>query len=351
VVERAFARRDREFDGLFVAAVKTTAIFCRPSCPARKPRPENVEFFASAREALFAGFRPCKRCRPLAARGAAPEWLAPLLATVEREPQRRVRDREVRELGIEPARVRRWFKQEHGMTFQAYARARRLGGAFTALKNGTNLDHAALDHGFESNSGFRDAFAKWFGEPPGKARARDCVVFGWIESELGPLLVAAVDEGVCLLEFTDRRMLEKQLETVRRHIGRPAIPGDHRHLTHLRRELAEYFAGRRRDFTVPLHAPGSEFQEKVWSALRAIPFGETRSYVDLARAIGKPKAPRAVGRANGSNRIAIVIPCHRVVNGDGSIGGYGGGVWRKQWLLALERRTPTAKLASRRMGE
>jgi AraC family transcriptional regulator of adaptative response/methylated-DNA-[protein]-cysteine methyltransferase len=341
-MRRAFSRRDATYDGLFFTAVKTTGIFCRPTCPARRPRPRNVLFFGRARDALFAGFRPCKRCRPLEPRGAAPAWVAPLLAAIEGDESRRWRDRDVRELGLDPVRVRRWFSREHGMTFQAYSRARRLGTAFRALKNGTKLDHVALDHGFESHSGFRDAFSKWFGAPPGRARRRegapssDAITFSWIESPLGPLLVAAADEGVCLLEFTDRRMLETQLETLKRRIGRPAAPGDHPHLRQLRRELAEYFAGERREFAVPLHVPGTPFETRVWSALREIPFGETRSYVDVARAIGKPKAPRAVGAANGRNRIAIVIPCHRVVNEGGKLGGYGGGLWRKRWLLALE---------------
>lgn len=338
---RAFAQRDRSFDGLFVAAVKTTAIFCRPTCPAKRPRPENVEFFATAREALFSGFRPCKRCRPLAAIGAAPEWLAPLLTAIEREPQRRFRDRDLRELGLDPVRVRRWFMKEHGMTFQAVSRARRLGSAFTALKEGRKLDHVGFDVGFESHSGFRDAFAKWFGAPPGRTMNRagvgGCITFAWIESPLGPLVAAAVEEGVCLLEFSDRRMLEAQLATLRRRIDRPAVPGDHRHLRQLRRELADYFAGTRRTFDVPVFTPGSEFQQRVWRELARIPSGETRSYVELARAIGSPKAARAVGRANGMNRVAIVLPCHRVVNDDGKLGGYGGGVWRKQRLLELER--------------
>src|SRR5688572_5620948 len=232
---RAFTRRDASFDGIFFTAVKTTGVFCRPNCPARTPRAENVDFFATAREALFAGFRPCKRCRPLAATGSAPEWLAPLLDAVDREPERRFRDRDLRALGLDPVRVRRWFSKEQGMTFQAYSRARRLGRAFTALKVGRKLDHVALDHGFESHSGFRDAFAKWFGAPPGRARRGDCITFAWIESPLGPLVAAAVDEGICLLEFSDRRMLEAQLATLKRRIDRPAVPGEHPHLVQLRR--------------------------------------------------------------------------------------------------------------------
>jgi len=342
VMLRAFTRRDPSYDGVFFTGVTTTRIFCRPTCPARRPRPENVRFFASTREALFAGFRACKRCRPLAAAGAAPGWLAPLLASIENEPDRRLRDSELRRFGVAPERVRRWFLKEHGMTFQAYARARRLGSAFTALQRGTKLDAVVFDHGFESHSGFREAFAKWFGAPPGRARPDDCITFAWIESPLGPLLVASVKEGICLLEFTDRRMIEAQLSTLKRRIDRPVVPGDSEVLKQLRRELDEYFAGKRTTFDVPVHAPGSDFQQRVWRELRRIPHGATASYRELALRIGQPKAARAVGRANGMNRVAIVIPCHRVVNDDGRLGGYGGGVWRKQRLLELEGAVPAS---------
>jgi AraC family transcriptional regulator of adaptative response/methylated-DNA-[protein]-cysteine methyltransferase len=336
VLLRACARRDASYDGLFFTGVTSTGIFCRPTCPARRPKPEHMRFFATAREALFAGFRPCLRCLPLAAAGAAPPWLAPLLAAIERAPDRRLRDSELRRFGVEPSRVRRWFTKEHGMTFQAYARARRLGRAFTALNGGRKLDEVVFDHGFESHSGFRDAFAKWFGAPPGKARPGDCIRFATIESPVGPLLAASVAEGICLLEFNDRRMLEGQLEILKKRIGRPALPGDDEHLKQLRRELAEYFDGKRRDFEVAVHAPGSDFQQKVWAGLRRLRWGETVSYRELAQRIGAPKAARAVGRANGMNRVAIVIPCHRVVNEDGKLGGYGGGLWRKLRLLEIE---------------
>lgn len=334
---RAVAVRDASFDGLVYFAVKTTGIFCRPGCPARTPRPDHIDFFATAREASFAGYRPCLRCRPLEPRDAPPAWLAPLLSALEAEPQRRWRDADLRARRLDPARVRRWFLRQHGMTFQAYSRARRLGTALAELRRGQKLDAVALDHGFESHSGFRDAFARWFGAPPGRARRADCITFAWIESPLGPLIAAAVDEGLCLLEFTDRRMLEAQLTRLRRRIDRPALEGDHPHLAQLRRELADYFAGRRTRFDVPLYAPGSDFEQRVWQELQRIPCGETRSYVQLARAIGVPKAARAVGRANGMNRVAIVIPCHRVIRDDGTLGGYGGGKWRKERLLALER--------------
>lgn len=336
-MQRALTRRDAAFDGLFYFGVRTTGIFCRPSCSARKPLPGNVEYFASVREAAFAGYRPCKRCHPLQAGGAAPAWVQRLLARIEREPQARLRNAQLRTLGIDPARARRYFLKHYGMTFQAYARARRLGRAFEQIKRGISMDEVALGQGFESQSGFREAFARTFGRAPGASREADCLRVTWLESPLGPLVAAASEDKLVLLEFSERRMLETQFDTLRRRFRTGIVPGDNELLARLKRELAEYFAGRRRQFSVPLDYPGTEFQHKVWRALLDIPYGETCSYEDIARAVGAPRAVRAVGTANGCNRIAIVIPCHRVVNKGGKLGGYGGGLWRKQALLALEK--------------
>ena len=229
------------------------------------------------------------------------------------------------------------------MTFQAFARGRRLGRAFARIREGADLDDVALSHGYDSHSGFRDAFTRLFGAPPGQSRGGGPVTLGWMESPLGPLVAGVTDRGVCLLEFSDRRMLETQVTTLTRRLQSVAVPGEHPLLTQLGAELGEYFAGRRRTFTVPLHYPGTEFQVRVWDALRDIPYGETRSYEALAATVGRPGAQRAVGKANGDNRIAIVVPCHRVVLKDGTLCGYGGGLWRKRRLLELERGiTPLA---------
>ncbi len=340
-MEAARLRRDASYDGVFYLGVRTTGIFCRPSCPSRTARAENVEFFATVKDAMFAGFRPCKRCRPLEVPGAHPAWVTRLVARLEREPERRIRDRDLRAAGVVPERARRYFQQRYGMTFHAFARAYRLRRAFETLRRGADLDEVAMSHGFESHSGFREAFGRIVGDAPGRSRSRDCVTLTWLESPVGPLVAGATDQGVCLLEYSDRRMLATQLESVRQRLG-PVLPGTHPLLERLRAELAEYFEGQRREFTVPLVYPGTPFQVKVWDALRRIPYGETYSYEKLAWAVGAPGARRAVGHANGQNRLAILIPCHRVVNKDGKLGGYGGGMWRKQLLLDLERGQQTA---------
>jgi AraC family transcriptional regulator of adaptative response/methylated-DNA-[protein]-cysteine methyltransferase len=335
-MERARLQRDAAYNGLFFVAVRTTGIFCRPTCPARTPLPKNVEYFPTARAALVAGYRPCKRCRPLDA-DDQPSWAAELLAEVERDPAARITEGDLRARGIDPATVRRFFLRRFGMTFQAYARARRLSGAMNLIREGAAIDEAAFESGYESNSGFRDAFARTFGDTAGRSRNGHCVLLSWLPSPLGPLVAGATNKGVCLLEFTDRRMLETQFAKLRKLFEGAVVPGNNKYLELLKTELAGYFAGSLQQFSVPLTYPGSPFQERVWKQLLAIPYGETRSYEELAIAIGQPKAVRAVGRTNGLNRIAIVIPCHRVVNKNGELGGYGGGLRRKQFLLDLER--------------
>jgi AraC family transcriptional regulator of adaptative response/methylated-DNA-[protein]-cysteine methyltransferase len=336
-MELAYRQSDSTYDGVFVLGVRTTGVFCRPSCGARKPLPRNVEYFATPREAVFAGYRPCRRCRPLSAVGEPPGWAGRLLSEIERDTARRFTDATLREMGIEPAKARRFFNRNYGMTFQAYCRGRRLAKAFERIRNGERLDDVTLGHGYESHSGFRGAFAKVFGTTPGKANSTECISVVWIESPLGPLIAGATRERLVLLEFTDRRMLETQFSALRSHFRLPVVPGENAVLRKLRGELGEYFTGRLRRFTVPLAFPGSEFQQRVWKGLLSIPYGSTLSYEGLARRVKAPRAQRAVGHTNGLNRIAIVIPCHRVVNKDGNLGGYGGGLWRKRALLALER--------------
>jgi AraC family transcriptional regulator of adaptative response/methylated-DNA-[protein]-cysteine methyltransferase len=336
-MERAFAKKDASYDGVFYVAVKTTGIFCRPSCSSR-PNLDNVEFFLSVKECLFAGYRPCKRCRPLEANGKPPEWVQPLISRVEAAPDARLKAADLRDLGITPERARRWFQQHYGMSFAAWCRGNRLAGAFMRIRQGATLDDAIFDSGFQSHSGFREAFSRVFGEAPGRSRENgDRVVISMLETPLGPLLAGATDQGVNLLEYTDRRMLEHNLKVMRRRFGCAIVPGQHALLEQLRQELNEYFVGERREFTLPLASRGTPFQDKVWQELRRIPYGQTISYDELARRVGQPTAQRAVARANGMNYVAILIPCHRVIGKDGSLTGYGGGLWRKRLLLELER--------------
>ena len=334
---RALVRRDPSYEGVFYTAVKTTGIFCRPTCRSRTPRPDNIEFFRSPRECVLAGYRACKRCRPLDAVEPAPQWAEALQERIERDPAQRIRAGDLRAMHIDPARARRWFKSRYGMTFQAYHRARRLGGALAAVRNGESLDRAGDRSGFASMSGFRDAFSRQFGKPPGQASDAPCLVASWLDTPLGPMLALANDDGLALLEFIDRRMLETQLQRVRGRLRCTILPGRHAHLEALASELKRYFAGDLQRFSVPLIMNGTEFQMKVWNRLMKIPYADTLSYATMARDIGVRDAQRAVGRANGDNRLAVIIPCHRVIRTDGTMCGYGGGLWRKKWLLEHEQ--------------
>ncbi len=333
----ALTERDGTFDGVFFAAMRTTGIFCRPGCSARTPRQENVEFYPSVRDALVAGYRPCLRCNPMEPKGAAPAWIEPLLKRVEEDPSRRWKDSDLRAAELDPARVRRWFVRNHGLTFQAYQRARRLGLAFGQIRQGEKWEGAAYTHGFESASGFHEAFSKTFEAAPNKVGGVTPIVITRLLTPLGPMIAGANVDGICLLEFADRRMLETQLERVRKWFGSPTVPGTNKHIETLKLELDKYFTGALREFTIPISLMGTEFQLAAWKQLMKIPYAATISYEAQARAMGRPGAQRAVGKANGDNRIAIVVPCHRVVKQNGDLCGYGGGLWRKKFLLDLEQ--------------
>ena len=324
IMLRAYASRDASFEGVFVTAVKTTGIFCRPTCSAKKPKPENVEFYPASRDALFAGYRPCKRCRPLEPAGAVPDWLRGLVDAIEAEPSRRVRDGDLREMGLDPARVRRWFQASHGMTFHAYSRARRLGDAMGRIRQGESVTDAAM--------------RKLAGRAPGSTEGKAVVHVTRVTTPLGPMVVGATRTAVVLCEFADRRMLPTQFDRLGKRLDAVFVPGSNRWTKAAGKQLTEYFAGKRVDFEFPMELPGTEFQQAVWEALRAVPFGRTSTYGDLASSIGRSGAVRAVGKANGDNRMAIVVPCHRIVGTGGALVGYGGGLWRKQRLLELETR-------------
>jgi AraC family transcriptional regulator of adaptative response/methylated-DNA-[protein]-cysteine methyltransferase len=333
---RAFLDGDPKAEGIFVVAVRTTRIFCKPTCPARKPKPENVEFYADATAALRAGFRPCKRCRPMDAVRKPPELVERLRMMIEDDPSRRVGDKDLIARGIDPSTARRQFRRYFGMTFQAYQRSRRLGAALRDVRSGGNLLDVGLDAGYASPGAFREAFGKLFGRPPRDARDADGLFARRVETPLGAMLALADDSGLRLLEFLDRPDLEKKAQALGESLGRAVIHADHPHLDAVAEQLDAYFAGRRLTFDIPLAPFGSPWQLAVWEGLRAIPPGETRSYVQLAESLGRPTASRAVGLANSRNPIAIVVPCHRVIRADGSLSGYAGGPWRKQWLLDHE---------------
>lgn len=335
---RALLDRDAIYDGQVYVGVATTGVFCRLTCPARKPRRENCTFFSTVGACIEAGYRPCKRCHPLAPMAAADPLIGTLLMALDERPDYRWSEVELERLGFDLSTVRRSFKRHFGMTFLEMARQRRLRDGFETLAKGGKVIDAQINAGFESASAFRAAFAALLGRAPGSLDTQPLLFADWVPTPLGDMISITSTSRLHLLEFIDRKALKTELSRLEKHTkGRMGIgktdPGEQ-----IKFELKAFFTGESADFVTPLAYHGSAFAKDVWQELRCIPAGVTRSYSDIARRIGQPQASRAVARANGANQIALVIPCHRVIGADGSLTGYGGGLWRKQKLLEIERQ-------------
>jgi AraC family transcriptional regulator of adaptative response/methylated-DNA-[protein]-cysteine methyltransferase len=326
-----------EFEGLFITAVKTTGIFCRPSCRARKPKQENVTFYDSVEQAMANGFRPCKLCKPLEKKDETPDYIKSLIKELHQDPYLRIKDEDLKTRNLQPSHIRRWFKKHHNMTFQSYQRMLRINAAFNSIQKGESITNSAFDSGFESLSGFNDSYKSIFGDSASKAEQQNIINIVRFSSPLGPMFACASLKGVCLMDFTDRKILEEEFKDICKRLDAVILPGFNKHLDQVQKEIGEYFAGARKQFTVALDTPSTEFREKVWNGLRDIPYAQTRSYKQQAEHLGNPKAVRAVAAANGQNRVNIIIPCHRVIGSDGSLTGYGGGLHRKKWLLDFEK--------------
>lgn len=333
----ALLARNESFDGQAFVCVSTTGVFCRLTCPARKPKRENCTFYPTIGQCIEAGFRPCKRCHPLQAAALADPTIAALLQELDKRPYLRWSEDHVAKLGYDLSTVRRSFKRQFGMTFLEMARQRRIREGFETLALGGKVITAQHEASFDSASAFRAAFARLLGKSPAELQSDKLLRATWIPTPLGDMIAVSSRNHLHLLEFVDRKGLPAELKKLERNskegIGIGTMPPSEQAAA----ELAEYFAARSARFLTPLAAPASAFTQHVWDALRQIPAGETRSYSDIARQIGHPAATRAVARANGANQIAIMIPCHRVIGADGSLTGYGGGLWRKQRLIEIER--------------
>lgn len=333
----AIGRRDALYEGVFITAVKTTGIFCRPTCRARKPKIENVLFYDTVQEALQNGYRACKLCKPMEHLGETPEYIKSLIKELQDNSYIRIKDHDLVQRGIDPSKIRRWFKNNHNITFHAYQRMVRINAAFNSIKQGETVTTSAYECGYESLSGFNESYRSIFGEPPTGSNKTTVLNIVRFTTPIGPMYACASENGVCLLEFTDRRMLETEFKDLCKRLNAAILPGKNRHLDQVQFELMEYFSGKRKTFSVSLETPGTKFQISVWRALQNIPYGETLSYKQQATALGNPAAVRAVASANGHNRVSIIIPCHRVIGSNGSLAGYGGGIHRKEWLLKLEK--------------
>ncbi len=330
----AFSARDRAFDGTFVGAVRTTGIYCKPSCPAQHPRPENVEYFADGEGARAAGYRACLRCRPDEV-GRDCEAVARAVALIEADEALPVLEELARRVGYTPHHFHRLFKRDVGVTPIAYARALRAKRTETVLTSATTVTEAIYDAGYESASRFYADTPDRLGMTPSAWRrggAGVTIRYAIIDTVLGQMLLAATEKGICRLSFDeDASVLTRRFPNATIEVGGEA--------------MAELVAGAvaacERPATMPnlpLDVAGTAFQQAVWQELRRIPPGETRSYAQIAAAVGKPGAVRATGSANGANNVAVLIPCHRVIRSDGTLGGYAYGLDRKAELLRREAK-------------
>lgn len=325
--------KDRRFDGCFVTGVLSTGIYCRPSCPARAPKRENVKFFARPEDAEAAGLRACLRCRPEAqARDEAA--VADALRLLQGAEDAVPLDELAAATGYSPTHFQKLFKRAVGLSPAAYQRALRLERAADALSEGESVTDAIYEAGYSAPSRFYEASGRLGMQPSAWAAGGRGVTIRWavVATSLGPMLVAATDKGVCRLSFNeDREALAARFPNAELVEGGQGFAA-------LLQQVVDAVEAPGQDHTVPLDVQGTAFQQAVWQELRRIPAGETRSYAEIAAAVGKPGAVRAAGSANGANNVAVLIPCHRVIRSDGSLGGYAYGLEIKQRLLDKERK-------------
>ena len=327
----AFERRDRTWDGRVIGAVKTTGIYCKPSCPARRPKQENVEFFLDGESARSAGYRPCLRCKPDEV-GRDREAVARAVQIIEAAEEPPLLADLAGAVGYAEHHFQRIFTRDMGVSPAAYARAIRARRAMHHLQEDKSVTEAIYDAGYQAPSRFYADAKERLGMTPSAWRdgGRGVTIrYVTANSPLGPMLIAATDKGICRMTFKeDERALRNRFPNA------DIRPDDGTISPWVEQALAQIDHPSAHD--LPIDVRGTAFQEKVWQELRKIPLGETRSYADVARAIGEPDAMRAVGTANGSNPVAVLVPCHRVIRSDGTLGGYGGGLPNKRKLLEAE---------------
>jgi AraC family transcriptional regulator, regulatory protein of adaptative response / methylated-DNA-[protein]-cysteine methyltransferase len=336
----AVMARDRAHDGKFVFAVASTGIYCRPSCPARRPKRENVKFFSRPEQAEHAGYRACSRCRPSSASGdSESDLLKEICRYIELHLDEPLTLQLLGKVFHQsPFHLQRRFKAALGITPREYADSCRLRQLKRSLQAGDNVTRAMYDAGYGSSSRLYERTASQLGMTPDKYRRgaiAATVRYTFSDSPLGRMLVAATDRGICAIQFAGTD--EELLEGLKREFPFAVRKSDETGLQSYVETLRSRMSGHELNAALPLDIRATAFQRRVWSYLQSIPFGATRSYSQVARAIHHPRATRAVARACATNPVAVAIPCHRVVREDGSMGGYRWGMERKEALLAMEQ--------------
>ncbi len=336
---RSVLERDARADGAFVYAVRTTGVYCRPSCPSRRPKPESVEFFAAPAVAERAGYRPCKRCSPHQADRQRAAVLAACRHIDAHSSERLTLQTLGRKIGLSPHHLQRLFKQITGVSPRDYQEARRIAQFKHGVRNGRTITAAMLDSGFGSSSRLYEKSARHLGMTPARYRKQGdglAIAYTIFSSPLGEVLLAATPQGICKVSLgTGASRLEAEL---RAEFGAAVIKRDDRKLRAYAKKIAGYFGGSHAALDLPLDIRATAFQRKVWNILKSIPHGATRSYSDIARRAGMPTAVRAVATAIASNPVALLIPCHRAVRKNGDLAGYRWGLARKAALLAQETK-------------
>jgi AraC family transcriptional regulator of adaptative response/methylated-DNA-[protein]-cysteine methyltransferase len=339
---RGVLARDRQLDGTFVFAVRSTGIYCRPSCPARRPTRKQVTFFPLPEAAERAGFRPCRRCRPqdAAARDSQAGLVRRVCHWIEASDNGAVSLPDLAaEAGVSPSHLQRTFKRLMGISPREYAEARRLQGLKTRLRKGQNVTRALYEAGYGSSSRLYERSSAQLGMTPGTYRqgGRGMEIgYTIVDSPLGRVLVGATRRGVCAVSLGDAdAVLEAALVA---EYPRAEIHRDDSGFAPWVEAIRKHLDGREARLRLPLDLQATAFQMRVWKELQRIPYGRTRTYQEVARAIGQPRAVRAVARACATNPVSVVVPCHRVIRGDGSLAGYRWGLKRKEALLETEKQ-------------
>src|SRR5215469_5820768 len=335
----AVVTRDAAQDGQFFFAVSSTGVYCRPSCPAKRPRRENVAFFRHPEEAEKAGYRACLRCRPKSAsRNPQADSVKNICRYIEQHLDEPITlDRLGEEFGLSPFHLQKTFKKALGITPKAYADSCRMKLLKQNLQTGKTVTNALYDAGYSSSSRLYERTASQLGMTPDKYRRGAIaapICYTCADSPLGRMLIAATDKGICAIQFADS---DEELAHGLKHEFPFAIRRrDDSGMKQWKDDLLQQMRGQKLNANLPLDIKSTAFQRRVWTYLQSIPFGSTKSYSQVAKGIGEPTATRAVARACATNPVAVAIPCHRVVREDGGMGGYRWGIERKQALLKME---------------